>query len=63
MYCGNQPRKIADMVDSWFKNESKLEVMSVLAKSQSRPGATQAIAKDLGKIALRAENILPILDH
>jgi UDP-N-acetylglucosamine:LPS N-acetylglucosamine transferase len=60
VYTGNRPKKIADTVYDLFSDPDRLERMSKLAKQKSRPEATKLIAKDIGDIVLR-KNELPKL--
>lgn len=61
VYCGNKPRRIADTVQQWFKDESLLKQMSNKAILQSHPEATEVIAVDIGAIALRTTISTPKL--
>ena len=44
-----------------FEDETKLEEMSKIAKSKSKPDSTKLISKDIGDIALRTTCDLPVL--
>jgi UDP-N-acetylglucosamine:LPS N-acetylglucosamine transferase len=59
VYTGNRPNKIAKTVSEFFDNDEKLQRMSKVAKSLSRPEATKVIAKDLIDIVLRETPRLP----
>ena len=59
MYTGNRPNKIANTVYEFFNDSEKLERMSKIARSLSRPEATYKISKDLVDIVLRKTPELP----
>ena len=59
VYTGNRPEKIANTVYEFFKDDNKLKKMSKVAKSLSRPEATNLISKDLVDIVLRKTAELP----
>ena len=59
VYTGNRPNKIAKTVYEFFNNDEKLERMSKVARSLSRPEATYRISKDLVDIVLRKTSELP----
>ena len=59
VYTGNRPNKIAKTVCEFFNDDVKLERMSKVAKSLSRPEATYRISKDLVDIVLRKTSDLP----
>jgi 1,2-diacylglycerol 3-beta-galactosyltransferase len=59
VYTGNRPNKIANTVYEFFRDEEKLERMSKIARSLSRPEATHLISKDIVDIVLRKTQELP----
>lgn len=59
VYTGNRPEKIANTVYEFFNDDNKLKRMSKVAKSLSRPEATNLISKDLVDIVLRKTAELP----
>jgi UDP-N-acetylglucosamine:LPS N-acetylglucosamine transferase len=59
VYAFNKPKKIATLVYNLFQDEAKLHKMSVRATELSRPGATRAIAKDVGAIVMRSSEKTP----
>lgn len=59
VYTGNRPHKIGKTVYEFFNNDEKMERMSKVARSLSRPEATYRISKDLIDIVLRKTNEMP----
>ena len=59
VYTGNRPQKIANTVYDFFNDDNKLKRMSKVARSLSRPEATNLISKDLVDIVLRKTAELP----
>ena len=59
VYTGNRPEKIANTVYDFFNDDNKLKKMSKVARSLSRPEATNLISKDLVDIVLRKTAELP----